>query len=75
MVKTEKIIKKFKAIVPEFTWKKDKTDGTIYGYYFTNRFSFFPDGTMENNMYPELLDTYLLDDIENCPKEQKALTY
>ncbi len=71
MVKTEKIIEKFKAIVPEFIWKKDKNDETIYGYYFTNQFSFFPDGTMENNMSPELLDTYLLDNIKNCPKESR----
>lgn len=71
MVKTEKIIEKFKAVVPEFIWKKDKNDETIYGYYFTNQFSFFPDGTMENNMSPELLDTYLLDDIKNCPKESR----
>lgn len=71
MVKIEKIIEKFKAVVPEFTWKRDEDDETIYGYYFTNRFSFYPNGTIENNMYPELLDTYFREDIEQCPKESR----
>ena len=69
MLKIEKVIEKFKEVIPELLWKKGNEN--IYCYYFTNRFTFFKDGRMENMMPPELLGEYIQDDIENCPEESR----